>query len=353
MRTISLQLLWRTSSFNVSLKETDQVVVLQQLAEEKWKISVSSQVLICNGRKLVDNTETLGSLWNRSKQPVSPLRILVLASLENERQQVKEARSDPLVKPFEESRRPVVSRASKWSSRNTAQKKSMFKQLRPLEQFPDSSRSLELLQRIATERGVVAVMEKHNMSLSCLREMYPHGQVGVDPVCVLGLNTGTEIHIRLRTDDLQGFRSYDKILEVLFHELAHCRFAEHNKEFYAFMKQLQTEAEQADWTKQGGRRLTNHILYEGTVSEENNKVASWTGYTGKLGDGNVPSFLSAPEAAAMAAMNRFNQQNEKNFEKEEIDESTCSDNQKVNEPCANKGKNYSGRDNITEQKKSS
>lgn len=40
--------------------------------------------------------------------------------------------------------------------------------------------------------------------------MYPDGKVGVDPVCVLGLNQnkGQKILLRLRTDDLLGFRKF-------------------------------------------------------------------------------------------------------------------------------------------------
>ena len=56
-----------------------------------------------------------------------------------------------------------------------------------------------------------------------LAEMYPDGKVGVDPVCVLGLNRnkGQQILLRLRTDDLQGFRKFLSIKQVLCHELTH------------------------------------------------------------------------------------------------------------------------------------
>ena len=45
----------------------------------------------------------------------------------------------------------------------------------------------------------------------------------MDPVCVLGLNVnkGQEIKLRLRTDDLQGFRKRLTIMKTLCHELAH------------------------------------------------------------------------------------------------------------------------------------
>jgi hypothetical protein len=49
-------------------------------------------------------------------------------------------------------------------------------------------------------------------------EMFPDGKVGVDEVCVLGLNVnkGQEIRLRLRTDDLRGFRTYATVKKVRF-----------------------------------------------------------------------------------------------------------------------------------------
>ena len=47
-------------------------------------------------------------------------------------------------------------------------------------------------------------------SVGVLAEMPADGKVGVDPVCVLGMNQnkGQKILLRLRTDDLLGFRKY-------------------------------------------------------------------------------------------------------------------------------------------------
>ena len=59
--------------------------------------------------------------------------------------------------------------------------------------------------------------------MGLLSEMPPEGKVGVSPMCILGVNIngGQEISLRLRTDDLRGFRRYDRIRETLCHELAH------------------------------------------------------------------------------------------------------------------------------------
>jgi hypothetical protein len=54
-----------------------------------------------------------------------------------------------------------------------------------------------------------------------MTEMAPIGYVGVSPKCILGFNKnrGQEISLRLRTDDLKGFRKYESIKKTLLHEL--------------------------------------------------------------------------------------------------------------------------------------
>lgn len=73
---------------------------------------------------------------------------------------------------------------------------------------PTPSEALKLLHRLAADPGIVGIMTKHCWSVGLLSEMPPEGKVGVSPVCILGvnINAGQEISLRLRTDDLKGFR---------------------------------------------------------------------------------------------------------------------------------------------------
>lgn len=59
-------------------------------------------------------------------------------------------------------------------------------------------------------------------------------------MCVLGynVNRGQEISLRLRTDDLRGFRKYARIRETLVHELAHMVWEEHDDRFKTFNSQV-------------------------------------------------------------------------------------------------------------------
>lgn len=179
-------------------------------------------------------------------------------------------RPDPLLRPFDDGddddnddnavrarmrrkfeARPAVSRrdASPFG----------FDEIRVLaDEFPaDHARARTLLEHLAAEPGVQHVMRTRRWRVGALCEMRPEGKVGVDPVCVLGYNAnaGESIHLRLRTDDLRGFRRYDTVRRVLMHELAHNVYAEHNARFYELVSAITREADANDWRRTGGRRL--------------------------------------------------------------------------------------------------
>jgi hypothetical protein len=65
--------------------------------------------------------------------------------------------------------------------------------------------------------------------------------------CLLGLNInrGQEIKLRLRTNDLRGFRNYQKIRETLVHELTHNVWSGHDNNFKTLNSQLLRECVQA------------------------------------------------------------------------------------------------------------
>ena len=71
----------------------------------------------------------------------------------------------------------------------------------------------------------------------------------------LNVNKGEKICLRIRTDDLQGFRKYLSIRDVLFHELTHQLHSEHDAAFWNCMSELKKEADKLDWTKSKGHRV--------------------------------------------------------------------------------------------------
>ena len=61
--------------------------------------------------------------------------------------------------------------------------------------------------------------------------------------CLLGYNTnhGMRIDLKLRTDDLSGFRPYSELASTLIHELSHNWVGEHNSLFWTNFGQMRVE----------------------------------------------------------------------------------------------------------------
>ena len=121
---------------------------------------------------------------------------------------------------------------------------SHFGSITTLDALPMKDQAHNILLSLATDRGIVGIMKKYNWNVPNLAEMYPEGEVGISEVCILGLNEnkGARILLRIRTDDLEGFRRYDNIKQVLIHELTHNVHGDHDSKFYTLMRQLQKEA---------------------------------------------------------------------------------------------------------------
>ena len=217
---------------------------------------------------------------------------------------------------------------------------------------PPPAEALKLLHTLAADRGIVALMTHHRQAsclhparlcmhmpgtlfpasiqaavdhspnqhlripLACrwsvgkLSEMPPEGKVGVSPVCILGvnINAGQEISLRLRTDDLRGFRRYDRIRETLIHELAHMVFSEHDNNFKELNSQLLREAAAQDWTR-SARSLTGEAasFHEDWETQAANAHSASVSASQRLG-GAAPGTIDAKAAAAQAALERAHAQ---------------------------------------------
>ena len=196
-----------------------------------------------------------------------------------------------------------------------------FGRLEELPQFQDRDKARGFLKALSEDPGVSRVMRKHQYTVGALKEMYPDGKVGIDPVCVMGLNKnkGQEILLRLRTDDLRGFQRfflhyqafetglvmtsnidtiyihtptdqlshdrYNDVKKVLYHELAHNEFSDHDNDFKALMSKLIKEGGSMDWT-QGGQKVgttTFDTMRVGTGLYEPEEAPAFQGSTGTLG----------------------------------------------------------------------
>ena len=112
-------------------------------------------------------------------------------------------------------------------------------------------------------------------------------------------NRGQEIHLRLRTDDWCGLRPYEKVVEVLLHELTHNRFDEHDDDFKALNSELQREYRANLDSFRGARATADGPV--AAASPETMEVEVDAGHT--LGGGEAAA-ADARAAAAQAAARR-------------------------------------------------
>ena len=136
-----------------------------------------------------------------------------------------------------------------------------FHRLLPLSYLPNPSRSLDFLTRLRDDPGIRAAMTKHQFSVPLLTEMNPVEHTTSEGRTLgLNRNKGEVIELRLRTDAFDGYRDYRTIRNTLCHELAHCVFSEHDRDFWDLTNLIEKEVARADW-RHGGRRLTEQEFY--------------------------------------------------------------------------------------------
>jgi WLM domain len=92
--------------------------------------------------------------------------------------------------------------------------------------------------------------------------------------------------LRLRTDDLAGFRKPLSIRKVLYHELAHNVYSDHDDNFFRLMRQIEQECHELDWTNGQGTTLSNR---DDMVVEYHYTVGSY-----RLGGGDSLSSAETP-----------------------------------------------------------
>lgn len=182
----------------MSVLELKELLSVTGVASERMK-------LIRGGRLLDDTDQVLSS---------------DSVTLVGSREELPILQSDPLLRndlastsmPPVQRKYAVSAAALIASERSSVHPQYRFHAIETLD-LPDRARAKQILEELANDPGVLAVLAKHAWSVGALAELYPEGEVGVSEVCVLGLNqnNGARISLRIRTDDLKGFR---KILSI-------------------------------------------------------------------------------------------------------------------------------------------
>ncbi|WJX39289.1 hypothetical protein P8452_26846 [Trifolium repens] len=315
---INISVTWRGKKFVVDMNLDATVKDLGEELQKLTNIKEDTMKLIVpqiagKTSKLLAPFSTEHSLLSLRETSITEARsILMMGASTNEVEEVlKNAEANLRIAGFEDEEKRLKQKISHGPrvSLKLPQGPYIFCEFRTLEipgmkLNPPPSEALKRMHMLAADPGIVAVMNKHRWRVGIMTEMAPIGYVGVSPKCILGFNKnhGEEISLRLRTDDLKGFRKYESIKKTLLHELAHMIHSEHDANFYALDKQLNQEAASLDWTKSTGHTLSgmrsSEILEDDFIEDSSNIPQ-------KLGGSRSGQLMSARESSIIAAYHRM------------------------------------------------
>ncbi|XP_010532998.1 PREDICTED: uncharacterized protein LOC104808864 [Tarenaya hassleriana] len=319
-RIVNVSVVWRGNRYVV---EIDSGACLKDLGDELRKLSgVKSETLRLivpclneKGSKLLfpfSNEHSRLSLQEASILEGKPIRMMGVSEDEVD-SILKDAKTDLRILGFEEEERRLRQKVLyvPGASLKLPQGPYIFCDFRTLELpgielNPPPSEALKRMHRLAADPGIVAIMNKHRWRVGIMTELAPVGYVGVTPECVLGFNKnhGEEISLRLRTDDLKGFRKYESIKKTLLHELAHMVYSEHDEHFYALDKQLNQEANSLDWTKSRGHTLSGAKNTD-DFEEEDYYFSETKSFSQRLGGSQSDHLADARASSVSAAYRRL------------------------------------------------
>ncbi|KAL9229890.1 hypothetical protein vseg_005308 [Gypsophila vaccaria] len=316
---VSIPIIWRGKKYMV---EVNSEASVWELGEELQKLTdakadtmrlIIPKSSIKSSRLLMPFSDEDSTLKLQDAGIIDGKPLRMMGVLENEvGQLLKDSQAKLRIAGFEEEERRMKERLSKGPRPplKLPEGPYIFCEFRTLEipgveLNPPPSEALKRMHMLAADPGIVAIMNKHRWRVGIMTEMAPVGHVGISPMCLLGLNKnqGEEISLRLRTDDLKGFRKYDRIKKTLLHELAHMVFSEHDENFHALDKQLNQEAFALDWTRSRSHTLANTQFQGDDDFDMDFELES--SLPQKLGGETSAKPASARLAAATAAYHRF------------------------------------------------
>jgi hypothetical protein len=316
---------------------------LQRDGTAQSVLTPSEVKLLWKGKALHDDDDTKISLYDRlatagakfdvfhiiatgvSAAEKRALDTSLQAGLSQSKIMVRDDLSEAGIRRTAERQRLGRQILAKSSSRRSAAATAILHQygfgsIHVLPDLPDKDKALSILTRLAQDPGILACMAKYKWKVGSLAELYPDGKVGESPVCVMGLNQnqGQIISLRLRTDDLRGFRKPLSIRRVLYHELAHNVHSQHDGPFFQLMRQIEKECNALDWTAGAGLSSSSTVQGEGGPDRSH----YYSGGVYRLGSGGnfLPGTngsetshdkaISARELAARAALGHMTEQEE-------------------------------------------
>jgi hypothetical protein len=230
----------------------------------KNDIDLDSLKLLYKGKRInaVDDYLPFQHGIPANKKP----KIMVIVSTHSAIQELVSKRSDPTIRGFEDEKKRELElkqqqqrKTLPWGENMVQNKNYKFCRFqsctwhsfghRPTDKTPHAFEAMQLLEKLASDPGVVAIMKERELVVGTLGEMDPiddrlmQNMQQESGACLLGYNTngGARIDIKLRSDDLQTFRPYHELVATLIHELSHNWVGEHNLLFWTNYAQMRSE----------------------------------------------------------------------------------------------------------------
>ena len=251
---VELTLVFKGKSEKVELSDASTAESIFAAAREKFSLEDQNLKLLCKGKQLQPESEL----------PASGAKLMVMATGKREVSAVQSAKSDPTIRSFESEDAAAKHHASQqpkeelseWGTGQDAKHKfCRFEACtwqsfgtRPSSSTPHAFEARSLLLKIAQDPAIVHIMRQREWTVGLLAEMDPIDdrlsekmEGGGKRLLGYNSNSGAEIRIRLRTQDLSGFLPYPALIDTLLHELSHNEVGPHNEHFWHLFCQLKVD----------------------------------------------------------------------------------------------------------------
>lgn len=260
----------RSSFTNIILSEHDVVLRLiykGKTITREGNVNTMMTAAVNDDDVMIDNRPAFSPDMTLPKDNV--LKIIVMIAPVSEIRELNSSRSDPTIRGFDDEERKLaktsLSKDTKtavstyWGPLHTKQhttyKVCRFQECtdasfgtRPGSSTPHAFEARRLLERLATDPGIVTILKSRELVVGTLGEMDPIDdriaqQMEHEGGQVLGYNTnyGMRIDIKLRTDDVSTFRPYKELAITMIHELSHNWVGDHTVLFWTNYGQMRVE----------------------------------------------------------------------------------------------------------------
>eukprot|EP00927_Polykrikos_kofoidii_P076421 TRINITY_DN734_c0_g2_i1.p1 TRINITY_DN734_c0_g2~~TRINITY_DN734_c0_g2_i1.p1 ORF type:complete len:697 (+),score=127.05 TRINITY_DN734_c0_g2_i1:82-2091(+) len=240
--------------YEVPVQFDDAVCSIFDFVHEVLDLPQENCKLIFRGRvlRLNDASQTIRHAGLKTGS-----KLMLMASTAHDIAFVQTSRADPLVKGFAEEERDELSRrkrakaaeGSLWGTKQDTEYR--FGSIKAEFKYstPPPYDAEKLLQRLATDPGIIEIMTTRRFKVGVLTEMSPSeaqermAKRGTPNMDLLGynMNSGDMIVLRLRTDNVKGFRPYHDLINTLLHELTHNVWGPHDHNFWKLFGELKAQ----------------------------------------------------------------------------------------------------------------